>query len=202
MIKHLYFFFSFSLLESSHLVSQDFDFRLITFRPETENSHLRMDVFPKSISMYEKTDPSGPCSKIPEYRQFDFWIGEWSVTDTKSGSAAGNSKVELILNDCVILENWQPAMGAAGKSINTYNQQEKKWRQTWVDASGAMTELYDGEFKDGTMMFYAKPDEKGNVLRLSFKKISTNEVRQIGEMSADNKKTWSDSFDLTYKRKS
>ena len=141
-----------------------------------------------------------PCTVLPEYRQFDFWIGEWIVTDTKTGNPAGKSKIELLLGACVIMENWQPVSGTAGKSFNIYNAAEKKWRQTYVDASGSLLEFYDGEFKDGKMQFKMKPGSDNAMHKLSFFKISTTEVRQLGEMSKDNGASWQVEYDLTYKK--
>jgi hypothetical protein len=40
-----------------------------------------------------------PCVDTAENRQFDFWIGEWDVVSTTSGTPAGNSKIELILGN-------------------------------------------------------------------------------------------------------
>ena len=141
-----------------------------------------------------------PCSASTEYRQFDFWIGEWNVTDTKTGNPAGKSKIELLLGECVVMENWQPVSGAAGKSFNIYNVAEKKWRQTYVDASGSLLEFYDGEFKDGKMQFKMKPSGDNATHRLSFIRVSDKEVRQLGEMSKDNGASWQAEYDLTYKR--
>ncbi len=141
-----------------------------------------------------------PCGVSPEYRQFDFWIGEWNVTDTKTGNPAGKSKVELLLGECVLMENWQPISGAAGKSFNIYNEAEKKWRQTYVDASGSLLEFYNGEFKDGKMQFKMKPGADNAMHRLSFFKISDDEVRQLGEISKDNGANWQAEYDLTYKK--
>ncbi len=60
-----------------------------------------------------------PCSK-PEYRQFDFWIGEWEAYGL-NGQKAGDSKISLILDSCIILEEWtsvsvQRGLRYAGKS--------------------------------------------------------------------------------------
>lgn len=140
-----------------------------------------------------------PCSASPEYRQFDFWIGEWNVFDTKTGNPAGKSKIELLLGECVIMENWMPADGAAGKSFNIYNAAEKKWRQTYVDANGSLLEFYEGEYKDGKMLFKGKANAN-ELSRLTFFKISDSEVRQLGENSKDNGTTWEVVYDLTYKK--
>ena len=45
-----------------------------------------------------------PCAHQPEYRQFDFWIGDWDVVTTQGHNPAGSSSIQLILDRCVILE--------------------------------------------------------------------------------------------------
>ncbi|MEP7171363.1 MAG: hypothetical protein ABI855_18485, partial [Bacteroidota bacterium] len=57
---------------------------------------LRNEEKYKTILQKIKTN-AYPCSASSEYRQFDFWIGEWNVTDTKTGNPAGKSKIELLL---------------------------------------------------------------------------------------------------------
>src|SRR5215475_13918500 len=111
-----------------------------------------------AINLYAQSQPSTsqpnmrpqakPCGAKPEYRQFDFWIGEWDVE--AGGKPAGTNSVRLILGDCVIFENWKGAGGMTGKSFNIYNAAIGKWQQTWVDSSGNALEFY-GEFKDGAM---------------------------------------------------
>lgn len=43
-----------------------------------------------------------PCEANPEYREFDFWIGEWDVA---SSGTKSESSIQKILEGCVILEN-------------------------------------------------------------------------------------------------
>ena len=45
-------------------------------------------------------------------RQFDFWVGDWSVT--VGGQPAGDNRIEKILGGCALLENWT---GAGGMSV-------------------------------------------------------------------------------------
>ena len=54
-----------------------------------------------------------PCTTDPVYRQFDFWIGEWDVY-AKNGKEAGDSRIDLILDSCIILENWKSANVSQG----------------------------------------------------------------------------------------
>src|SRR6267143_178023 len=79
----------------------------------------------------EVTGNQKPCANTRENRQFDFWLGEWRVVTTQGETPAGESKIELILGDCVIQENWTSAgnIGYSGKSYNIYNTALKRWEQ-------------------------------------------------------------------------
>lgn len=146
---------------------------------------------------------SRPCTAAPEFRQFDFWIGEWDVVSNASGQPAGKSSVQLILGECIIFENWSGALGVNGKSFNIYNATEKKWRQTWVDDRGTFTE-YAGEYRDDRLEYYAASVGRNNQpqkLRMTFIKLGADRVRQLGEISSDDGKTWSTQYDLIYNRR-
>lgn len=145
--------------------------------------------------------PANPCGAKPEYRQFDFWIGEWEVT--VNGNRAGINSVQLILGKCVIFENWTGARGMTGKSFNVYNAAKGKWQQTWVDSQGNVLELH-GEFKDGAMRFTGEtPNRNGGrtLHKLNFFPLEGGRVRQLWESSQDDGKTWSTVFDGLYVRK-
>jgi hypothetical protein len=150
-----------------------------------------------------------PCTTDPVYRQFDFWIGEWDVY-AKNGKKAGDSKIDLILDSCIILENWKSANVSqgvyyAGKSFNTYNSTSKQWQQTWVDNVGGSTEFLEGHFENNKMILQTKPFQFSKdtvaVRRLTFYKLDVNKVRQHGEISKNGGRTWSTEYDLEYRRK-
>lgn len=149
-----------------------------------------------------------PCSK-PEFRQFDFWIGEWEAFG-KNGSKAGDSRISVILDSCVILEEWtsasqQQGLTYTGKSFNSYNSATKQWQQTWVDNTGSTTEFLRGEGSDGKIIYYADkvagPKGKTFMRRLTFTKLNIDTVRQLGERSDDGGTTWAVEYDLEYRRK-
>ena len=150
-----------------------------------------------------------PCNTDPVYRQFDFWIGEWDVY-AKNGKKAGDSKIDLILDSCIILENWKSANVSqgvyyAGKSFNTYNSTSKQWQQTWVDNAGGSTEFLEGRLENNKMIFQTKPFQFSKdtvaVRRLTFYNLDVNKVRQHGEISKNGGRTWSTEYDLEYRRK-
>jgi hypothetical protein len=140
-----------------------------------------------------------------EHRQFDFWIGEWEVFG-KADKVVGHSRIELILNDCVIAENWSSGPGGSndGKSFNIYNSQTGHWEQFWVDAQGNRLFL-SGNFADGQMVLSGqqdKPDEKTGIAqreRISWTPNADGSVRQLWESSKDEGKTWTVAFDGLYR---
>lgn len=150
-----------------------------------------------------------PYETDPAYRQFDFWIGEWTVYDLKNNKA-GDSKISLILNKCVILEEWtsvnkQNGIVYEGKSFNIYNAATKQWQQTWVDNVGGSNEYLTGKFEKNKMEFLTAPfpfeKDKLAIRRLTFYNLNADKVRQHGELSKDNGKTWVTEYDLEYRRK-
>ena len=149
-----------------------------------------------------------PCSQ-PVYRQFDFWIGEWEAFGIK-GNKAGDSKISLIIDSCVILEEWtsaalQQGLRYAGKSFNTYNSEVKQWQQTWTDNTGNTIFYTEGIFEDNKIIYKTAPFKISKdtlaVRKLTFFNIEKNKVRQLGEISKDNGVTWVMEYDLEYRRK-
>ena len=146
-----------------------------------------------------------PCTTNPVYRQFDFWIGEWDVYGL-NGKKAGDSKIELILDSCIILENWKSTGGNySGKSFNTYNALTGQWQQTWVDNVGSSTEYLQGKFENNKIIFLTNSflfsKDTMAIRKLTFYNSSTDKVRQHGEITKDNGNSWATEYDLEYRRK-
>lgn len=149
-----------------------------------------------------------PCSDSL-HRQFDFWVGDWEVYG-KNGQKAGESQVSIILDSCIILEEWTSAslnrgIRYAGKSFNTYNRSTGQWQQTWVDNVGGTTEFLKGGFADNMMRFETLPYQVSAdtfaIRRLSFFHLGPDRLRQLGEISRDGKGTWTTEYDLEYRRR-
>ena len=146
-----------------------------------------------------------PCAYTAENRQFDFWLGEWSVTTTQGAVPAGDSRIELILEDCVVQENWKSQNSPySGKSYNIYNQALKRWEQYWVDNTGGNIFFYGG-LKDGVLDYWTDeiPQPSGPALKrhLQFIPMGPDRVRQFSRGSTDGGKTWNVEYDFTYTRK-
>ena len=146
-----------------------------------------------------------PCTSNTSYRNFDFWIGEWEAFDTK-GNLAGNSKVSLILDSCIILEEWTSTQGNyTGKSFNTFNAATYKWQQYWVDNKGGILEFFNGSFTNNEMVLQTanvkQPDGTYKISKMTFTRLNNDKVRQHGEKSNNEGTTWVTEFDLEYRRK-
>ena len=149
-----------------------------------------------------------PCSQ-PEYRQFDFWLGEWEAFGL-NGQKAGDSKISLILDSCIILEEWTSASVSqgiryAGKSFNTYNAATKQWQQTWVDNAGGSNEYLLGKFDNNKIIYNSSPfpfnKDTMAIRKMTFTNLSSVKLRQHGEISKDNGVNWATEYDLEYRRK-
>jgi len=149
-----------------------------------------------------------PCSDTV-YRQFDFWLGEWEAFGP-AGKKAGDSKISCILDSCIILEEWTSAgmnrgLRYAGKSFNTYNAATGQWQQTWVDNAAGSTAYLQGKFTGRSIEFISAPftfsKDTMATRRLSFFNLGKDKVRQLGEITKDNGRSWTTEFDLEYRRK-
>lgn len=156
---------------------------------------------PRFAEYVKKLDAvANPCRSRPEYREFDFWIGEWAPQNAQ-GVTVATSSIQLILGSCIIFENWNTPV-SSGKSFNLYDARDGKWHQTWVDARGNMTH-YVGGIVDGTMVLTSDTAVNGRktMARMTFSKLPDGNVRQHGESSVDEGKTWRTTFDFKYVRK-
>jgi len=147
---------------------------------------------------------ANPCMADPKAREFDFWAGEWNVYPTGSNTLVGHSLVQVVSGGCALLENWD-ALGNAssGKSLN-FIDGTHTWRQNWIGSyPNGQQDFFNGEYKDGAMRFtFTATDAKGHKIvgRFIFFNLGPDKVRQFNETSADDGKTWTIAYDLTYIR--
>ena len=142
-----------------------------------------------------------PCD-APEFRHFDFWIGEWDVAGPK-GQKAGSNIIEPLAGNCGVHENWTGAGGGLGRSLNTYDRADGKWHQVWVGSGGGMLRL-SGGLRDGKMVLEgttAAPGGRTVMQRITWTPLEDGRVRQFWETSIDGGATWSVAFDGYYSRR-
>ncbi len=146
--------------------------------------------------------PPPPCS-ADEYQQWDFWVGDWDVTNYADGAPAGHNTIEKVFNGCALHESWSSASGNfSGSSYNTYDVRRKVWHQTWVDTAGQLL-LLEGGIVEGNMVLSQKgKDREGKpiIQRITWTPLDTGQVRQHWQYTRDGGETWEDAFDGLYTR--
>ena len=153
----------------------------------------------QSTSATVAAPPAKACTRA-EYRQFDFWVGEWEVT-TPAGKPAGRNRIERILDGCALQEHWTGAGGDSGTSLNFFDAATGKWNQLWVDGSGQALRLA-GTVREGQMVLEGTTTRANGTLvqqRITWSPGSDGRVRQLWESSPDGK-TWRVVFDGSYAR--
>lgn len=164
--------------------------------PEFES--LRSD--PQFLSLVE---PLKPCTSA-EYRQFDFWQGDWDVrtSATDTTGPAGHNVISAINDGCALLEQYQASsVGFAGKSLSFYDAARKAWHQTWMDNQGQPLYL-EGGLRDGSMVmttaFLSRAPDPQDFQRVTWTPLPQGRVRQLWESTTDGGKTWTTIFEGYY----
>jgi hypothetical protein len=144
--------------------------------------------------------PTPPPCAAPEFRQFDFWLGRWKVTNPK-GVQVGTSEISRVSEGCAVREQWTSARGQGGTSLNYYDSSGHEWHQDWIGGDGTILHLHGG-MKNGTMVLTDEsPGAKSSILnRITFTPLPDGKVRQEWAMSKDEGATWQISFVGTYEK--
>lgn len=158
-----------------------------------ELESLRED--PRFVALVE---PLKPCV-APEFRQFDFWLGDWNVESPASPGRVSRNQISSINSGCTLREQYTTPDGYEGTSFNFYDASRKVWHQTWIDNQGGALYL-DGGFDGKSMVLSATADPK-NFNRITWTPLDDGRVRQLWEASADGGKTWTTAFDGYYSRR-
>ena len=154
-------------------------------------------------AMAQTPAPKVPACTAAEHRQFDFWIGRWTVF-MPDGKKAGENLIEAVEGGCVLQERWRGNGGFSGTSLNNWSTDTKQWHQHWVDNQGGLLRLSGG--LDGARMVLASngpnPKKPGSTLRqrITWTPLADGAVRQHWEQSEDEGATWATAFDGRYVR--
>ena len=137
--------------------------------------------------------------QAPEFRQFDFWIGNWTV-ENPSGQKVGDNLITREQDGCILIEHWKSGRGfETGTSFNYYDIRDKKFHQIYFDNSGNAGAYppMAGSLMDNKMVMVS--DENASpVFRWTWYVLSPGKVRQMAEQSNDGQKTWQIVWDSVY----
>ena len=147
-----------------------------------------------------QTSASSACS-APEYHQFDFWVGDWEVTDEGDPrTVRAHARVERILDGCVLREIYEGSSGIVGQSFSIFDRPRGVWHQTWVTSHGQLL-VVEGGLTDGKMVLSGADktaDGKDRQVRGTWIPEKDG-FRETAVRSTDGGKTWEPWFDLNFR---
>lgn len=149
--------------------------------------------------------PAPPACSAPEYRQLDFWVGDWRARWTDAGGKAqeGRNSIARILGDCAIEERFDGSPGTPlkGRSLSIYDGRAKVWRQTWADNQGGVFVLTGGpQGADFVLETASFGDGGKSRFRMLYTDITPNSFTWDWLRTDDHGKTWKSSWRLSYER--
>jgi hypothetical protein len=145
---------------------------------------------------------AAPCSS-PQYRQFDFWLGDWDVIDAGTHERVARARVRSILGGCVVLEEYRGSTGSKGRSFSIYDVTRAVWHQTWVTDRGRLL-VIEGHFRGGVMAMEgsdrAAAGAPERLVRGRWQALGHGlGVRESADRSIDAGKSWQPWFDLIFR---
>lgn len=147
-----------------------------------------------------QTPKREPCT-APEYRRFDFWIGDWDTFELNDpGKVVARNRVDSILDGCVLREVYEQRDGLTGQSFTIYDAARKVWHQSWVTNRGQLLVLEGG--MQGERMVLTGADRAGGGKIIQLRGIwarVAGGVRETAETSSDGGRTWKPLFDIVFR---
>jgi hypothetical protein len=142
-----------------------------------------------------------PHCTAAEYRQLDFWIGDWDTFESNApgGPSVARARVEPIAQGCAIHELYEQGDGLIGDSILSYDPVRKHWQQTWVTNRGSIMVIV-GNFKNGALVLEGEVHLKDgtSVMQRITWQSQDKGVRESAVLSKDGGKTWEPAFDVLF----
>lgn len=143
--------------------------------------------------------PAAACTAA-EYRQLDFWIGDWDVFESDGVTKAAQVRVDKILDGCALHERYEDPTGLKGESFSIYDASRKTWHQTWVTNRGQLLTI-EGRMEGGKLILAGADRTKNGEERLvrgTWEPVSGG-VRESAMTSTDGGRTWKPWFDLLFR---
>lgn len=155
------------------------------------------------VSAAEDTAAPPRCSAL-EYRQFDFWIGDWDTFEAEdlNGASIARAQVTPIAGGCALHELYEQSDGLVGDSILSFDPVRRQWQQTWITNRGSNMVLW-GELRDGGLVLEGEVHlhDGGTVLQRITWRREGDAVRESAELSRDGGAHWEPAFDVVFRKR-
>jgi hypothetical protein len=147
-----------------------------------------------------ETAPRAACVE-PAYHEFDFWVGDWDASEVAGTTPVARVRVDLILDGCVLREDYQGTDGHKGQSFSIYDASRRVWHQSWVTNRGELL-VIEGNRQGGEMVLSGADHTVSGAERhvRGTWKPEDGGVRETAVTSTDGGKTWNQWFDLRFRK--
>jgi hypothetical protein len=144
--------------------------------------------------------PPASCA-APEFRQFDFFVGDWDTYDVADSSKiVARNRVTSVLGGCALREVYEQGDGLLGESLSLYDASRRRWHQSWFTNRGGLL-LLDGGLEGDRIVLTGEEkaaDGTSSLLRAIWRPEGTA-VRETAERSTDGGRTWAPVFDIVFR---
>jgi hypothetical protein len=176
---------------------------------------------PSSV-LRESSQPPAATTPCPgsEARAFDFWIGEWEITQKilrEDGSwleLPARTSVTASLDGCALIEHWQGEVlffwegmerpeTMKGLSVRAHDPESGAWNIHWMDTrSPRFGSPYVGTFAAGRGEFFRewKTPQGPRVGRITFSEMRKHTVNWALAISTDGRRTWQTMWTMAMRR--
>lgn len=144
---------------------------------------------------------SATCAADPELRKLDYWVGSWSASGSASSKVV--SKVNLSLDNCMIVEHWDGGTGHVTEKMFAYSPDDKSWYGMFADNQGRAHVFLDGSVSSDKAEFKGPsrgPKGEEVLNKLTIARTSPNKVQETWEKSTDHGTTWTTVYRADYTR--
>jgi hypothetical protein len=143
------------------------------------------------------------CTAV-EYRQLDFWIGDWDTFETEdpNGASIARASIAPIVDGCALHERYEQSDGLVGDSILGFDPVRRQWQQTWVTNRGSSMVLW-GELRDGALVLEGEVHlhDGTTVLQRITWRTEGDAVRETAVLSRDGGESWTPAFDVIFRKR-
>jgi hypothetical protein len=156
-----------------------------------------------AVASAAETASSARCSGA-EYRQFDFWIGDWDTFDMEvpSGASIARAQITSLVDGCALHELYEQSDGLVGDSILSFDPVRRQWQQTWLTNRGSIMVLWGG-LRDGALVLEGDVhlhDGATMLQRITWRREG-DAVRETAVLSRDGGVRWEPAFDVLFRKR-
>ena len=181
---------------------------------------LALLAMPSATVRAQTALPASSACPDARSRQFDFWIGEWDVTNRHRrpesddpvwyDTGLATDRVEPVVGGCAIVEHWDGTLTfdrVVGFSVRAFDPRREVWDLVllWPSPNRPVFATFAGEFRHGRGEFNAESvdaHDRPQTTRLTFADVGPDALRWDLALSSDSGITWRTSWIMEFARRS